>query len=179
MTISVQACGKHGEANVGVDSFIWKSLSPYCIRYSQSTVNSRISASIVFNRIFSLWSTRGDPILLSTWADCSCLFMLMNITRIKYQLSYAKTNDIRYIQSTQLQMSIHKILKVTIKTKPSFAEYPTWHFSLTIGLKFVQLWTREEQVSSAKTTGPSLAIEYMLGLFSGLKTSLWPHQFSS
>jgi len=105
--------------------------------------------------------------------------MLMNITRIKYQLSYAKTNDIRYIQSTQLQMSIHKILKVTIKTKPSFAEYPTWHFSLTIGLKFVQLWTREEQVSSAKTTGPSLAIEYMLGLFSGLKTSLWPHQFSS
>jgi len=89
LTINVQGCEKHGKANVGVDCFIWKSLSPYCIRHFQSTVNSRISASIVFNRIFSHWSTRGGPVLLSTWTDCSCLFMLIkehvSITWIRYQ----------------------------------------------------------------------------------------------
>ena len=130
-----------------------KSLSPYCIRDFQSTVNSRISASIVFNCIFSLWSTRGDRVLLSTWADCSCLmkeqYRHMSASHGS-NISYGKTNDIRYIQNTQLQTSIRKFLKGTkMKTKPSFAEYPTWHFSLAMGLVFVQLWMGEEQVSSA------------------------------
>ena len=93
LIISVQACEKDGEANVGADYFIWKPLSPYCIYYLQSTVKSRISVSIIFNHIFSLQFTWGIPVLFSTWADCSCLwkeksmFMLMTNEQCQHMLA--------------------------------------------------------------------------------------------